>query len=46
LRNRKALDFLVQHANVRDEEWREEAEEEQRGEAEAGEAPAEATEGA
>ncbi|HEX8560341.1 MAG TPA: trigger factor [Pyrinomonadaceae bacterium] len=26
LRNRKALDFLVQHANVRDEEWREEAE--------------------
>jgi trigger factor len=28
LRNRKALDFLVQHANVRDEEWREESEEE------------------
>jgi trigger factor len=28
LRNRKALDFLVQHANVREEEWREEAEEE------------------
>lgn len=27
LRNRKALDFLVQHANVREEEWREEAEE-------------------
>ena len=25
LRNRKALDFLVQHANVREEEWREEA---------------------
>jgi trigger factor len=25
LRNRKALDFLVRHANVRDEEWREEA---------------------
>jgi trigger factor len=24
LRNRKALDFLVQHARVRDEEWREE----------------------
>jgi trigger factor len=24
LRNRKALDFLVQHASVRDEEWREE----------------------
>ena len=28
LRNRKALDLLVQHANVRVEEWREEAEEE------------------
>ena len=28
LRNRKALDFLVQHANVRDEEWREEREQE------------------
>ena len=27
LRNRKALDFLVRHANVRTEEWREEAEE-------------------
>jgi hypothetical protein len=27
LRNRKALDFIVQHANVREEEWREEAEE-------------------
>ncbi len=27
LRNRKALDFIVQNANVRDEEWREEAEE-------------------
>jgi trigger factor len=27
LRNRKALDLLVQHAQVRDEEWREEAEE-------------------
>ena len=26
LRNRKALDFLVRHANVRDEEWRDEAE--------------------
>jgi hypothetical protein len=24
LRNRKALDFLVQHAQVREEEWREE----------------------
>lgn len=29
LRNRKALDFLVQHAQVRDEEWREEAAESQ-----------------
>jgi trigger factor len=29
LRNRKALDFLVQHAQVREEEWREEAEESQ-----------------
>jgi trigger factor len=28
LRNRKALDFLVQHAVVREEEWRDEAEEE------------------
>jgi len=28
LRNRKALDFIVTHANVRDEEWRDEAEEE------------------
>jgi trigger factor len=45
LRNRKALDFLVQHANVRDEEWREEAEE-KREEAGADEAPAEAREGA
>jgi trigger factor len=27
LRNRKALDFLVQHANVRVEEWREETKE-------------------
>jgi trigger factor len=27
LRNRKALDFLVQNAKVRDEEWREETEE-------------------
>ena len=26
LRNRKALDFLVQNAKVRDEEWREESE--------------------
>ena len=33
LRNRKALDFLVQHAQVRDEEWREEAAEEQPKEA-------------
>src|ERR671927_79570 len=29
LRNRKALDLLVQHAKVRDEEWREEAEQPQ-----------------
>jgi trigger factor len=27
LRNRKALDFLVAHANIRDEEWRDEEEE-------------------
>jgi trigger factor len=27
LRNRKALDFLVQNAKIRDEEWREESEE-------------------
>jgi trigger factor len=45
LRNRKALDFLVQHASVRDEEWREEAEEKQAEEG-AAEAPAEAAEGA
>ncbi|HEX8499474.1 MAG TPA: trigger factor [Pyrinomonadaceae bacterium] len=45
LRNRKALDFLVQHAVVRDEEWREQAGE---GPAEAGAeaAPAETPEGA
>ncbi|HEX8720619.1 MAG TPA: trigger factor [Pyrinomonadaceae bacterium] len=42
LRNRKALDFLVQHAQVRDEEWREEAE----GTEAAGGAPAEGEEGA
>jgi FKBP-type peptidyl-prolyl cis-trans isomerase (trigger factor) len=29
LRNRKALDFLVQNAKVRDEEWREEEEQPQ-----------------
>jgi trigger factor len=47
LRNRKALDFLVRHAVVRDEEWREEAPQEQAEEAEEGaaEAPAEAAEG-
>src|ERR1044071_4217915 len=33
LRNRKALDFLVQHAQVRDEEWREEDAESQPEEA-------------
>ena len=41
LRNRKALDFLVQNASVRDEEWREEAEEPQG----APEAESEAAEG-
>jgi trigger factor len=38
LRNRKALDLLVQHANVRDEEWREEADEAPAASAEADEA--------
>ncbi len=32
LRNRKALDFLVQHARVREEEWREEAADAEAGE--------------
>ncbi len=45
LRNRKALDLLVQHANVRVEEWREEVEEKQ-PEADAEGAPAEAEGGA
>jgi trigger factor len=45
LRNRKALDFLVQHASVRDEEWREEAEEEPAAEAQT-EAQPEGSEGA
>ncbi len=45
LRNRKALDLLVQHANVRVEEWREEVEEKQ-PEADAEDAPAEAEGGA
>jgi trigger factor len=36
LRNRKALDFLVQNANVREEEWRDEDEEETTVEGEAG----------
>jgi trigger factor len=45
LRNRKALDLLVQHASVRDEEWREEAEANQPAEG-AEEPPAEAEEGA
>jgi trigger factor len=36
LRNRKALDFLVQHANVREEEWRDEDEEETTASGEAG----------
>ncbi|HEX8149171.1 MAG TPA: trigger factor [Pyrinomonadaceae bacterium] len=44
LRNRKALDFLVQHASVRDEEWREEAAGDQ-PEAGAAEAPAEEAQG-
>jgi trigger factor len=45
LRNRKALDFLVQHANVRDEEWREEALEEPAAEGQT-EEKAEGAEGA
>jgi len=45
LRNRKALDFLVQHANVRDEEWRDETEEQPAAEGH-GEAQAEGAEGA
>jgi trigger factor len=36
LRNRKALDFLVQNANVREEEWRGEDEEEATASGEAG----------
>ncbi|MDT7809166.1 MAG: trigger factor [Acidobacteriota bacterium] len=36
LRNRKALDLLVLHAKVRDEEWRDEAEEETAPTADAG----------
>jgi trigger factor len=36
LRNRKALDFLVQHAQVREEEWREEPAESRPEEAAAG----------
>ena len=36
LRNRKALDLIVQHANVRDEEWRDEAEEEAKASTEEG----------
>jgi trigger factor len=45
LRNRKALDFLVQHAQVRDEEWREEPAESQPEEAAAGEEQAAGAEG-
>jgi trigger factor len=46
LRNRKALDFLVQHAQVRDEEWREEEPaESQPEEAAAGEEQAAGAEG-
>jgi len=46
LRNRKALDFLVQHAVVRDEEWREEGEAEQAAAEVAGGATGEGGEGA
>jgi trigger factor len=45
LRNRKALDLLVQHAQVREEEWREEPAEEQPEEAAAGEEQAAGAEG-
>jgi hypothetical protein len=45
LRNRKALDFLVQHAQVREEEWREEPAESQPEEAAAGEEQAAGAEG-
>jgi trigger factor len=49
LRNRKALDFLVQHAQIRDEEWREEPAESQpeeaAGEEQAGEEQAAGAEG-
>src|SRR5438874_9408774 len=44
LRNRKALDLIVRHANVREEEWREEAEEEAKASTE--EAKASTEEGA
>lgn len=48
LRNRKALDLLVQHANVRDEEWTEEpdAEPADAGDEPGAEAQAEGAEGA
>ena len=36
LRNRKALDLIVRHANVHEEEWREEAEEEAKASTEEG----------
>ena len=45
LRNRKALDFLVQHAQVREEEWREEPAESRPAEAAAGEEQAAGAEG-
>jgi trigger factor len=49
LRNRKALDLLVQHAQVRDEEWREEPAESRperaAGEGDAGEEQAAGAEG-
>jgi trigger factor len=45
LRNRKALDFLVQHANVREEEWSDEDEKEPAASSDAG-ATVESGEGA
>ena len=45
LRNRKALDFLVRHAQVREEEWREEPAESQPEAAAAGEEQAAGAEG-
>jgi trigger factor len=44
LRNRKAIDLLVENARVTDEEWREEIPEEEASSAEVNEAPAEQAE--